>query len=65
MADREFEREIKTLSLVKLYDLGKVSSGLAAEALGVSRLAFLDTLARYRVSYFADERELESDVANT
>ncbi|MDR1211112.1 MAG: UPF0175 family protein, partial [Spirochaetaceae bacterium] len=30
MRDREFEREIKTISMVKLYELGKVSSGIAA-----------------------------------
>jgi predicted HTH domain antitoxin len=64
MRDREFEREIKTVSLVKLYELGKVSSGIAARALGVSRLTFLDILAAHQVSCFPDADELEADCAN-
>jgi predicted HTH domain antitoxin len=64
MQNREFEREIKTLSLVKLYELGKVSSGIAAKILGISRIDFLDILTSYGVSAFADMEELESDFAN-
>jgi replicative superfamily II helicase len=33
MRKQEFEREMKTISLVKFYELGKVSSGMAANAL--------------------------------
>jgi predicted HTH domain antitoxin len=64
MREREFEREMKTLSLVKLYELGKVSGGYAARVLGISRIAFLDILAEYQVSCFPDADELESDFAN-
>jgi predicted HTH domain antitoxin len=64
MRDREFEREIKTISMVKLYELGKVSSGMAAGVLGVSRLAFLDILAAHQVSCFPDADELEADFVN-
>jgi predicted HTH domain antitoxin len=63
MRDREFEQEMKTLSLVKLYELGKVSSGMAAKVLGISRIAFLDLLADYDVSVFANADELEADFA--
>ena len=62
MQKKEFEREIKTASLVKFYELGKVSSGLAAKILGISRIDFLDRLAFYGVSAFADE--LETDIIN-
>lgn len=31
LADKEFENEIKTISLIKLYELGKILSGTAAE----------------------------------
>jgi predicted HTH domain antitoxin len=64
MQNREFEQEIKTLSLVKLYELGKVSSGMAAKVLGISRIAFLDLLAEYQVSVFPDADELAADFAN-
>jgi predicted HTH domain antitoxin len=64
MRDREFEREMKTISLVKLYELGKVSSGVAAGVLGISRLAFLDILAAHEVSCFPGEEELEADFIN-
>ncbi|MDR2359639.1 MAG: UPF0175 family protein [Prevotellaceae bacterium] len=63
MKKREFEREIKAISLVKLYELGKVSSGIAGKILGISRLEFLKLLSLYGVSYFSSE-DLESDAAN-
>ena len=64
MQNSEFEREIKTASLVKFYEMGKVSSGLAAKILGISRIDFLDRLAIYGVSSFADADELENDITN-
>ena len=62
MQKAEFEQEIKTASLVKFYELGKISSGLAAKILGISRIDFLDRLAAYGVSVYADE--LEADITN-
>ena len=47
---KDFEMEMKTSSLVKLFELGKVSSGTAAKVLGISRLDFLELLAKYNVS---------------
>jgi len=64
MQNSEFEREIKTASLVKFYELGKISSGFAAKILGISRIDFLDRLAAYGVSVYADADELEADVIN-
>jgi len=66
MGDQEFRSEMKTLSLVKLYELGKISSGLAAKLLGINRVDFLDLLEKYNVSYFHQgfENELESDLRN-
>jgi predicted HTH domain antitoxin len=63
MKNREFEREMKAISLIKLYELGKVSSGIAGKILGISRLDFLKLLPLYGVSYFSGE-DLESDFAN-
>jgi predicted HTH domain antitoxin len=65
MRKYEFEHEMKTISVVKLYELGKISSGMAANILGVSRLEFLKTLSFYDVSYFAvTNEELETDYIN-
>ena len=47
--------------LVKLYADGDVSSGLAAQALGISRREFLDTLGRYGVTIFDDGIDLERE----
>jgi predicted HTH domain antitoxin len=54
MEDAEFEREFKLLALVKLYELGKISSGVAARTLDMSRVEFLHTLGHYKVSIFND-----------
>ena len=65
MDNREFEREIKTISLVKLYELGKISSGMAAKVLNITRLEFLSILSSYNISYFSIlEKSLESDFNN-
>ncbi len=66
LSGKDFETEIKTSSLVKLFELGKVSSGVAARVLGLSRVEFLDLLARYNVSVFGtyDANDLDEDVAN-
>lgn len=66
MNNEEFQNEIKILSLVKLYELGKISSGFASKLLNINRIDFLDILGKYNVSYFHKgiEDELESDLEN-
>lgn len=57
-----FENELRFLVAAKLYELGRVSSAQAATLAGVSRVAFLETLGRYRVSalnYPIEELERE------
>ena len=44
--------------------MGKISSGFAAKILGISRIDFLERLAVYEVSAFADSDELEDDFVN-
>jgi predicted HTH domain antitoxin len=48
----EFEQRIKFLVAARLYELGRISSGRAAELAGVSRVSFLEELGRYRISVF-------------
>ena len=52
-----FGRELSALAAVKLYELGRLSSGRAAELAGVSRVEFLMNLSRYRVFPLASELE--------
>ncbi len=47
----------------KLYELGKLSSGQAAEVTGLSKRAFIELLGKYNVSVFGYEAsELEEDL---
>ncbi len=66
LSGQDFKSEMKTSSLVKLYELGKVSSGVAAKVLGISRVDFLELLAKYNVSvlggYSSDD--LKNDIEN-
>ena len=48
----EFEGEARYLLALKLYELGKISSGKAAKLAGLSRVGFLMKLGRYKVSPF-------------
>lgn len=61
----EFETEARLLLAVKLYELGRVSTGRAAELAGISRVEFMFTLDRFGLSPIGvDPDELESDLAN-
>jgi predicted HTH domain antitoxin len=60
-----FSRDLRLLAAVKLFELGKLSSGRAAQLSGMSRVEFLAVLGRYRVSPFAlTSEELAQDIAN-
>lgn len=62
---QEFIYELRLAAAAKLYELGKLSSGRAAELAGISRLSFLHVLARYGVPIFdLTEEELAQDVYN-
>jgi predicted HTH domain antitoxin len=55
------EQLAREAMLVRLYGLGQLSSGRAAEILGVSRRAFLDLLSEYGVSVFDEQVDLENE----
>jgi len=63
MNKNDFENEMKVSSLIKLFELGKVSSGTAAKVLHISRIEFLELLAKYKVEYLNVE-DLNEDVIN-
>ena len=59
------EFEIKMILASKLYELGKVSSGQAAEMLNLSKRSFLELLGKCGASVFGyTGEELEEDLKN-
>ena len=53
MQDFEFISEMKKLAIIKLYEIGKISSGIAAKTLNIERIEFLELLNHYNVSIFS------------
>jgi predicted HTH domain antitoxin len=66
MQEQELAREVLKLSVIKLYELGKLSSGIAAQLLGITRLAFFELAAEYKVSVFGNPSsvQIEQDFLN-
>ena len=58
----EIQQQIRLMAALKMFELGKLSSGKAAELAGLSRVGFFEACGRYKVSVFnypADEVEDE------
>jgi predicted HTH domain antitoxin len=53
----EFGEELMRAGVAKWYELGTISQSKGAEMLGVSRVEFLEVLARYRVSPFQNDED--------
>ena len=60
---QEFEQEVRFLVAAKLYEMGRISSGRAAELTGMDRVEFLESLGRYRIPVFNYSlEELEREI---
>lgn len=57
----DFSRELKIAAAVKLYDLGKLSSGKAARLAGMDKVSFLKILGKYQISISTPE-EFKEDM---
>ncbi|MFZ3091548.1 MAG: UPF0175 family protein [Nitrospirota bacterium] len=57
----ELASELKIAASVKLYELGRISSGKAAKLAGMDRISFLKILGKYKVSISTIE-EVEKDM---
>jgi len=61
----EFEQEAKMAMAVKLFEMKRLSSGIAAKMAGLDRVTFLLNLHRYGVAMIdLDEDDLLSDLEN-
>lgn len=67
MTKEEVEQHIRLMAALKMFELGKISSGKAAELAGMSRVEFFEACGRYHVSIFnyppeEVEKELKKDL---
>ncbi len=67
LTKEELEHHLRLMAALKMFELGKLSSGKAAELAGMSRAEFFEACRRYHVSLFnyPDEelqKELEADL---
>ena len=61
----ELAHEVSLAAAVKLFELGKISSGKAAELAGMAKPLFLGTLAELGVSASTlSAEEIADDIAN-
>ena len=64
LTEAELQALAQEVLLVRLYELGKIGSGKAAEHLGVTRRTFLeDVLRRYGATAFDEDVDLAAEAA--
>ena len=62
---QQFMHEAKLAMAIKLFEMKRLSSGMAAMLIGMSRIEFLGELHRYGVPMIdLDQNELAQDISN-
>lgn len=62
---QQFIQEAKLAMGVKLFEMKRLSSGMAASLVGMSRVQFLGELHRYGVAVInLDDAEMAEDITN-
>lgn len=65
LSREEFEQEARLALAAKLFETGRLSSGMAAQLTGLGRVEFLNQLARFQVSVMnLPAEELTADMQN-
>jgi len=65
LSPETFEQEARSALAVKLYEMGRLTSGQAARLAGVSRVAFLLDCRRYgAASVEWDQTEIDAEFAD-
>ncbi len=57
VSENDLEQEFRMVAAVKLYELGRISSGAAAKIAGMPRTVFLSRLSDYGVDTFSLSQE--------
>jgi len=61
----ELEDHLLLMAALKMFELGKISLGKAADLSRMSKVEFIETCSKYRVSLFNyAEAELESELGS-
>lgn len=59
----EFEGQVRLMAALKMFELGKLSSGAAAQLAGMSRQEFIEASSRYGIPVAdMEEGELEAEL---
>ena len=62
---QQFMHDAKLAMAIKLFEMKRLSSGMAALLIGITRVQFLGELNRFGVSMIdLDENELAQDILN-
>ncbi|MGE0083083.1 MAG: UPF0175 family protein [Desulfococcaceae bacterium] len=65
LTQKSFEEEAKMAMAAKLYEMKRLSSGMAAKLVGIPRVVFLFNLQRFNVPMIdLEEDELLKDIEN-
>ena len=63
LTQSELDQQILLMAALKMFELGKISSGKAGELAGMSRVEFLEKCGQYKVSIFNyDDDEIEAEL---
>ncbi len=65
LTEAELADHIRLMAALKMFELGKISAGKAAELSGISKADFFKACHRYKVSvYNYPDEEVAGEVAN-
>lgn len=63
LTPEEMKDHIRVMAALKMFELGKLSVGKAADLAGMTRVEFLEVCGRYHVSVFNySSEEIESEL---
>jgi predicted HTH domain antitoxin len=65
LPDTVDEKDVKMHLAAQLFDKGILSSGQAAELVGISKKDFLENVGKYGISIFSETIEDIDDMINT
>jgi predicted HTH domain antitoxin len=63
LTPEEMSIHVRLMAALKMFELGELSSGRAAELAGISRVEFFEVCGKYKVSFFNyPDEEVEEEL---